>query len=62
LALVDLAETRDPVVVQSALAIVALADGALELGALFADLDASEISELLDQYMAWSELYDGGAS
>jgi hypothetical protein len=62
LALADLAETRDPLVVRSALAIVALADGALELGALVTGLDESEITELLDQYVAWGELYDVGAS
>ena len=60
LALADLADTRDPLVVQTALAIVALADGALELGALFATLDTSEIGEVLDRYLAWSEQYDVG--
>jgi hypothetical protein len=36
---------------------VALAKGAIKLGALIAFLDESEIDEFLDQRMEWSERY-----
>jgi hypothetical protein len=62
LALADLAFTCDPLVVRSALAVVALADDALELGALLSFLDTSEITELGEQFLAWDKLYDVGAS
>jgi hypothetical protein len=60
LALSDLARGTDPLVVQSALAVVALGRGALRLGALLAHLDPSEIEEYLDERAAWDELYDEG--
>lgn len=60
LALSDLAAATDSLVVQSALAVVALGRGALRLGALLADLDASEIEEYLNDHAAWDELYDEG--
>jgi hypothetical protein len=62
LALADLALTQDPLTVRSALGLVALADGALELGALLSHLDSDEVTELLEQFLAWGELYDVGAS
>jgi len=61
-ALDDLAEARDPLVIQSALAVVALASGARELGALLAHASSSEIKALLDEWLAWDELYRQGAS
>ena len=60
LALSDLARATDPLVVQSCLAVVALGRSALRLGALLADLDASEIEEYLNDHAAWDELYDEG--
>jgi len=58
LALADLALTQDPLFIRSALGLVALADGALELGALLGHLDSDEVTELLEQFLAWGELYD----
>lgn len=60
MALSDLAAATDPLVVQSAVAVVALGRGALRLGALLADLDESEIDEYLNDHAAWDELYDEG--
>jgi len=57
LALIDLAATADRLIGRSAMAVVALACGDLELGALLAHLDESEIGELLEQFLAWDELY-----
>jgi len=57
LALIDLADTADRLISRSAMAVVALACGDLELGALLAHLDESEIGELLEQLLAWDELY-----
>ena len=57
LALIDLADTADRLTTRSAMAVVALACGDLELGALVAHLDESEIGELLEQFLAWDELY-----
>jgi len=48
LALADLAATQDPLLVRSALAVIALAKGETKLGALLSSLDASEIDELVD--------------
>jgi hypothetical protein len=62
LALRDLATASDPLLVRSALAVVALAAGDLYLGALLAHLDTGEIRELLEQFMAWDELYGADAS
>jgi hypothetical protein len=60
LALADLGSTSDPLLVQSALSVVALAKGEIKLGALIAHLDESELDELLEDRCAWSELYDVG--
>jgi hypothetical protein len=57
LALSTLSESRDPLVIRSALAVVALAKGQLRLGALLAWLDTSEIEELTDERLAWAEVY-----
>jgi hypothetical protein len=38
------------------MAVVTLARGDLELGALLAHLDENEIGELLEQFLAWDEL------
>jgi hypothetical protein len=47
---------------QSALAVLAIARGALKLGALIIHLDSSELDEILEQYLNWQELYSGRAS
>jgi len=57
LALIDLADTADRLTTRSAMAVVALACGDLELGALLAHLDESEIGELLERFLAWDERY-----
>jgi hypothetical protein len=57
LALSALATARDPLVVRSALATVALARGLVRLGALLGTLDQSEVEELTNDRLAWSELY-----
>jgi hypothetical protein len=55
----DLAGTSDLLVLQSILAFVALAKGALKLGSLLSHLDDSEIDELLEERVGWSDLYEG---
>jgi hypothetical protein len=57
LALADLRTNDDPLVIHSALAVVALAKGATKLGALIAFLDESAIEDYLDEHMDWSERY-----
>ena len=61
LALEDLGTADDPEVIRSALAVVALARGDLQLGALLSDLDSSELQELVNERFAWSDLYDADA-
>jgi hypothetical protein len=62
LAQVDLASTTDSLVLRSAMAVLALASGDRELGALLSHLDSSEIRGLLEEYLAWGELYRPDAS
>ena len=64
LAIADLESTAEPLMLQSALGVVALAKGELRLGALISQLDASERDKALDDLFAWSELYteDRGGS
>ena len=57
LALSDLAASNDPLIVQSALSVVAVARGQLKLGALLWHLDESEVTEFAEEKLAWSELY-----
>ncbi|PHV08479.1 hypothetical protein CSQ96_02660 [Janthinobacterium sp. BJB412] len=57
LARADLAADLDGETVQAILAVLALAKGELKLGALIAGLDSSEIGELLDERLGWSENY-----
>ena len=57
MALEDLETTQDRLVMQTALAIVALASGDRERGALLNHLDTSEVFELLDERMSWGALY-----
>jgi hypothetical protein len=62
LALTTLRKTVDSETLQTALAVLAIAHGDLKLGALIIHLDNSELDEILEQYLAWNELYDEGVS
>ena len=55
----DLRKTDDPENVQGVLGMLALARGHLKLGAFITGLDMSELDELLEEQLAWSELYEG---
>jgi hypothetical protein len=57
LALRDLAGAPDPLLLKSALSVVALARGEVKLGAILAYMDNSEIAEYADEHLAWSTLY-----
>ncbi len=57
LALDDLRSTPDPLLLRSALSVVALAKGNVELGALLIMLDESETHEWLEEQLGWSALY-----
>jgi hypothetical protein len=57
LGLSDLARVEDPITIRAILGAVALAKGALKLGAWIAFADESEIAEMLDDHQAWSALY-----
>ena len=61
LALDELRSAREDILVQATLAVVALAKGQLKLGAFLEHLDKSELDELLEDRLAWSELYRDGA-
>ena len=56
-ALSELRTAVDPLVVRSALAVVALARGQVRLGALIGNLDESELEELANDVFEWSEVY-----
>lgn len=57
LGLRDLGRVQDALTIRSILGAVALAKGALKLGAWIACSDDSEIEEMLDDRQAWSQLY-----
>jgi hypothetical protein len=57
LALEDLRSSDDRQRIRTALAVVALARHQTKLGAFLAYLDDSELSELIEDRLAWSELY-----
>ncbi len=57
LALADLAAPADPLLVQSALSVLAIAHGQRELGALLWHMDATEITEFVEERLTWSGLY-----
>ena len=46
----------DSNMLQSALAVLAIASGGLKLGAMINHLDSSELDEILEQYLGWPEL------
>jgi hypothetical protein len=58
LALDDVRTTRDPYVVQTALAVISLAKGLTKLGFLILGLDESELDELLEENAGWRHQYD----
>ncbi len=53
----DLRAAEDPITVRAVLGAIALAKGAVQLGALISTLDQSEIAEYLDEHLGWSENY-----
>jgi hypothetical protein len=57
LGLEDLRKAKDEITIQSILGAIALSKGLLKFGALISHFDESEITEYLDEYLAWSELY-----
>jgi hypothetical protein len=57
-ALTTLRKSVDLETSQSALAVLAVARGNLKLGAMIIHLDSSELDEILEEYLAWNELYD----
>jgi hypothetical protein len=57
LALAELSITKDPLVLQSALATVALAKGDLRLGAFLIDTDKSERDAVLEDSLNWATEY-----
>jgi hypothetical protein len=57
LALRDLGESRDPLLLRAALGAVALGRGQLKLGAFISYADASDIDFALEEQLAWSTLY-----
>jgi len=58
LALTDLGLAADSATVQAILSVLALTKGELKLGAMLSALDASELDELLEAQLAWSETYE----
>jgi hypothetical protein len=57
LAVQDLAQSDDPLAVQTILGFVALAKGCRKLGAMICYLDESLINEFIEEYLEWSMLY-----
>ena len=57
LALEDLGNCEDPGTARSALSVVAIARGQMKLGALLNHFDDSEVDELVEERLAWSNLY-----
>ena len=57
LAMRDLAAAAERELIQTALAVIAIARGQLRLGAFLSWLDESELAELTEDKLAWSKLY-----
>lgn len=53
----DLNQGDDPLTIRCILGALALAKGAIKLGALITTLDGSEINEILEERLEWSRLY-----
>ena len=62
LALDSLREGVDSTTLQASLAVLAIARGALKMGALIINLDSCQLDEILEQYLAWQSLYRDAAS
>lgn len=60
LALQDLTGPCNSSLLQPALTVLALAKGLTQFGAVLLRLDESEIDELAEERLAWSELYGSG--
>ncbi|MEM7157579.1 MAG: hypothetical protein AAF799_32365 [Myxococcota bacterium] len=58
LALQDLEDARDPLLIRSAMSVVALAKGDRRLGALLMWLDDDELEEFLEEKLAWTSVYE----
>jgi hypothetical protein len=58
LALSDLPPRDDSLTVQAILAALALCRRQAKLGALLSSLDQSELDALVDEQLAWDELYE----
>ena len=58
LALAEARSTTDPAELRQLLAVIALAQGELRLGALLSGLSDDELHEILEERAAWSSLYD----
>jgi len=58
LGLRDFPEAHDDVTVQSILGALAIAKKKMRIGALIADLDDSEIAEILENHLSWSQVFD----
>jgi hypothetical protein len=57
-ALKDIHDSDDPLVIRTALAACAVGRGQVKLGTIICYSDASEIDELVEIRMAWSQRYD----
>ena len=60
LALGCLRNSADPEMLQSSLAVLAIARGGLKMGALIIHLDQSELDEILERDLDWKTLYGEG--
>lgn len=57
LALQDLSNANDRLLIRSAMAVVAVASGDRKLGAVLQSIDDSDLSELLNDWCSWDQLY-----
>ncbi len=57
LALLDLRENLDPITLQAALSLVALASGATKLGAMLDYIDEHIVDDFVDQHLDWGDSY-----
>lgn len=57
LAIADFLEASNPELIRSILGVMALSKRAIKLGALISFIDNSELDELVEKQLNWSELY-----
>jgi hypothetical protein len=57
LALSDLAASKEPEMYRCAMSVLALSRGDAKLGALLSHLDFSEVDQLAEELLGWSQLY-----